>query len=268
MLRKIVLIFMTIVFLSLFLFAGYQILSIYQEYQTGEETYEDIQQFVSQDEPTTSKECTYPIFDETIIDSMEVPCLSWPEVDFDSLLAVNPDVVGWIYIEGTAVNYPIVKGNDNDYYLKRLVDGKYNSAGSIFMDYRNLGDFSDTHSILYGHNMKNGSMFAVLGKYKDQNFFEEHPYCQIMTPEGNYLVEFFSGYDASTEDDSWQRDFLSDEEFRDWLDSAVNRSVFSSDVSLSTEDRIVTLSTCSYVFDDARFVLIGKITEVLTQPEG
>mgnify|MGYP000782800669 FL=1 len=98
----------------------------------------------------------------------------WPEVDFSVLREINPDIVAWIYIEGTKINYPIVQGGDNSYYLKHLFSGEWNGSGCIFLDFRNDVSFADRHSIIYGHHMKNGTMFTDIDKYKKQEFFDEH----------------------------------------------------------------------------------------------
>lgn len=251
-------------FAAIAVFSGYQIFSILNEYEKGDATYEDVaEQFIVLPENTPEPEKT--LMPELILpeqtETPETDDTVWPEVDFAALQEVNADVVGWIYIEGTRVNYPILKGEDNDYYMKRMIDKKRNSAGSIFMDCKNAGDFSDQHSILYGHHMKNGSMFAALSGYKEQAFFEEHPVCLILTPQGDFKLKFFAGYVASTKADAWQKEFISGEEFADWIAEAKEKSMFASDVEPMPSDRIVTLSTCSYEFSNARFVLLGVLEE-------
>ena len=185
------------------------------------------------------------------------PDISWPNVDFEALSEINPDIVEWIYIEDTQINYPVVQGRDNQYYLKRLFDGKWNSAGCVFLDSHNEPDFSDRHSIIYGHHMKNGTMFSGLTEYKKQEFYEGHPTVLLMTSEQNIRVEIFAGYVASVEDNAWEIAMGSDVEFENWLEEA--SSCFKSEVAPAVTDRIVTLSTCSYEFDNARFVLLGVI---------
>ena len=178
-------------------------------------------------------------------------------VDFAALQKRNPDTVGWIFCTGTAIDYPIVQGPDNEYYLARLFTGTSNAAGSIFLDYRNSPDFTDRHSILYGHNMKNGSMFASLTSYRDPEYFREHPQFLLCTPEKTYSVKIFSGYSAGVEDEAWRISFDSEEEFADWAAQEKEKSCFESDITPSGTDRIVTLSTCSYEFEEARFVVHG-----------
>ena len=127
------------------------------------------------------------------------------------------------------------------------------------MDYENSYDFTDKNTVIYGHNLKAGTMFHTITKYKKQSFFDEHPTARIMTPHGNYTLEFFSGYVASLNDEAWTLEFDSDREFEDWLEAAEDKSTFQSDVIPTVNDRVVTLSTCSYEFDDARYVVIGEL---------
>ena len=159
------------------------------------------------------------------------------------------------------INYPVVQGADNQYYLKHLFNGKWNSSGCIFLDSRNTPDFSDRHSIIYGHHMKNGTMFSGLTEYKKQEFYDAHPTVLLLTPEKNIRIEIFAGYVAGVSDKAWEIALGSDKEFGDWLEAAEERSCFESEVPFAVTDRIVTLSTCSYEFDNARFVLVGRITE-------
>lgn len=181
------------------------------------------------------------------------------EVDFASLKEVNPEIVAWITIPGTNIDYPVTQHSDNDYYLHHLFTGEWNSSGCIFLDSQNNADFSDCHTSIYGHHMDNGTMFQNLMGYKSHAFYDKHPTGQLITPEGSHTIEFFAGYVASVEDDAWRTGFASDEEFARWLMTAQERSLFSSPVKPTAKDRIVTLSTCSYEFYDARFVLVGRV---------
>ena len=176
--------------------------------------------------------------------------------DFEQLGSINPDVVGWIVLEGTQIHYPVVQGEDNEEYLDTLFDGAQHRAGSIFLDSRCAADFSGRHSILYGHNMKDGSMFAALMGYKEQAFYDEHPTATLLTPGGSYTVSFFAGYVADPWENAWQIEFARNE-YAQWQQKAQERSCFQTEVSPSQNDRILTLSTCSYEHDEARFVLHG-----------
>lgn len=191
-----------------------------------------------------------------------------PQVDFTSLRALNSDVVGWIYGPGTKINYPVVQGTDNAFYLTHMFDGKENKCGSIFMDSLNNMDFSNTNSILHGHHMKNGSMFASLAGYESQAYYDSHPVLWLVTSDKSYQVEIFTGFVTDVESDVWQIEFATKEEYKNWLDDMKERGMFKCDVIPGTEDRILTLATCSYRYDDARFVVMGILREVSGAADG
>lgn len=245
-------------FAGIFAIGVFQVYRQLREYEEGDASYTDIEQYVSiEEEPEDDS-------DEQESESQSGESesdVSWPAVDFAALSEINPDIVAWIYIEGTEINYPVVQGSDNQYYLKHLFNGKWNSSGCIFLDSRNTPDFSDRHSIIYGHHMKNGTMFSGLTEYKKQEFYDAHPTVLLLTPEKNIRIEIFAGYVASVSDKAWEIALGSDKEFGDWLEAAEERSYFESEVTFAVTDRIVTLSTCSYEFDNARFVLLGVIRE-------
>lgn len=257
--------FLFLFFILLAIFSGYKIISILTEYRSGENTYHEVQQYVHlpETEAPTGK-ATEPAADpeetEATTEPEEDPIL-FPEVDFDALLEVNEDVVAWVYIEDTNINYPVVRGKDNDRYLTTMIDGSYNGAGTIFMDYRNQPDLSDPHTILYGHNMKNNTMFANILKYRDQEFYDAHPVGMLMTPDQNYQFEIITAYVAEPNESAWQLAFLSDEEALNWALASMRRSAFSCDTVPALGDKFLTLSTCSYEFNDARFVLVGIVKE-------
>lgn len=184
-----------------------------------------------------------------------------PQVDFAALQAINPDIVGWILIEGTDINYPVVQGADNQYYLRHLFTGEYNASGCIFLDSRNTPGFSDQHSIFYGHHMDNGTMFNGLMNYKEQAFYDAHPHALLLTPDRDYSIDFFAGYVANVKANAWQVNFGL-EEFAVWLREAKGKSLFQSEIEPIAESKVLTLSTCSYEFDNARFVLHGVMVDL------
>jgi len=179
------------------------------------------------------------------------------QVDFEALRAINDDTVAWIYSEGTPIDYPVVLGEDNAFYLTHTFSGRPGAAGAIFMDFDNQGDFSDANTAIYGHHMRNGSMFASLDKYRKQSYYDEHPVIYLYTPGGNYAIELFSAYvrDASL----LPHDFDSPRAFLAYADQIKALSDFRSDVMIGENDRIVTLVTCNYNYDDARYVVHGKL---------
>ena len=166
--KKIYGIFM-LVAIAVFLFAGGRILQIYLNYQESQKVYEQMEGFTQKIEDQDLSPEAVP--GET---PEEVAEQGFLQVDFNKLEEINPDVIAWIEIPGLEISYPVVQGRDNDYYLHHLITGENHKSGSIFMDFHNQEDLSDRNTIIYGHNMKDGSMFGGLKKYRDPSFYEEH----------------------------------------------------------------------------------------------
>ena len=179
--------------------------------------------------------------------------------DFDALSAINDEVVAWIQIPSTRINYPVAQTDDNSYYLKHMFNNEYNAGGAIFLDYRNASDLSSRHSIMYGHQMANGTMFTGIQNYKNQSYYDSHTYGVLYTPSGNYVIEFFSGYVTANSGDAWDIRFNNDEEFDSWIASQISKSDFSAGFTPSASDTVLTLSTCSSAFENAKYVLHGVI---------
>ena len=189
------------------------------------------------------------------------------DIDFEALKKVNPDVVAWLYSEDTVINYPICQGEDNAYYLRHLVDGTYNLNGCLFIDCENKKDFSDHNTIVYGHHMASGKMFASLIKYADQDYFEEHPVMYLETEDKEYKVELFSGYTTEIGSSAYMLTLADQHAYAEWLREIYAKSDFTADVVISTKDHILTLSTCAYSFQNARYVLHGKLTDITQKRE-
>lgn len=168
--------------------------------------------------------------------------------------------VMWIQCEGTPIDYPVMQGTDNEYYLYHLPDGTVNGLGSIFMDFQNDPELEDDNTILYGHHMQNGSMFASIDKYKDQSYFNQHPSLILSTPEKTYIVDLFAGY-VGEGAKPLTINFGTEGEYSNFLKEVKEKSTFESDIGVTAQDHILTLVTCDYDFSDARYILFGKIQE-------
>ncbi len=167
---------------------------------------------------------------------------------------------GMVMPPGGGINYVVAQAGDNDYYLHRLLNGAEAKAGTLFMDYQNHSDFSDWNTMIYGHHMKNGTMFASLVKYQDQEYYEKHPVMYLYTPGQRMKLEILAGYTTDIEDSVYT--IPTTKEGRDELVKHVlQKSNFTSKASVTGEDKLVTLSTCTYEYENARFVVIGKIAE-------
>ena len=264
---------------ALILFAGYKVLDILAEYREAGETYESIaEEFrhpvteppettAPATEPPVTEPVTAPGTDEPMTDDptdepVLKPARAPLAVDFEKLRAKNADVVGWIYADDTPIDYPIVQAADNDYYLRRMLNKRYNVSGSIFMDYRSASDFSDPLTVVYGHNMKNDTMFGSLTKYGDGGYYEAHPWLWLLTPAGNFRIDVVAGFDVSPSSAIYQYPETA-AEMSSWLDALASYpSDFTSHDAIADGDRVILLSTCSYAFDNARYVVVGKLVPV------
>lgn len=251
---KILLIVLCVVCLGVFCYSGYQLFSTLNEYKVAQRSYDKLsEEFVTTDTPAPTEA---PVTEVEDAQDKEVSPIS---VDFEKLLAQNEDVCGWLYSADTVINYPVAQGSDNNEYLHHLLDGTYNSSGTLFVDCECGPEFSGTNTVIYGHNMKDGSMFNSLTNYKDQSYYDAHPVLYLNTPTINYKIEVFSAYICNYDSDTYTRDFYSAEDYAAWLAKMSSQSDFVSDVEVTANDRVVTLSTCTYEYDNARFVVQGKL---------
>ncbi len=175
------------------------------------------------------------------------------------LTNINEDYIGWIEIPNTNINYPVLQSEDNNYYLKRDIYKNYLASGSIFLDYRN-NDFSDKNTIIYGHYMRNNTMFGQLKNFKEEKFFYTNNIIKILKPNGDILeYKVFSAYTTSATDNYTQINFNNDEEYKEFLSTIIDKSMFKTNETLNIDDKILTLSTCSYEFEEARTVVHAKL---------
>lgn len=173
------------------------------------------------------------------------------------LSAEHSDSVAWLYIPDTNINYPVMQSGDNDYYAHRATDGSYLYAGSLFMDYRCSSDFSDFNSVIYGHNMGNGTMFADIPNYENEEYFMEHSYGWLTTENDVRLIDFFAV--ARTSDTSGL--YLADPTFEEWDSQLRNCASIYKEIGISPDDNLITLSTCTSAEGNSRTILVGKIIE-------
>lgn len=253
--------------LGIIAFSAWKLYSIRSGYRQGEQTYEALEVYVSVPAPAAQKpdrNTQKPSQSESEAPTEETEpaeVIDFPVVDFDALREINSSVMGWLYCEGTNINYPVVQGPDNEYYLNHLFDKTPNGTGAIYLSSDNKPGLTDRNNIIFGHNMKNGSMFAGLFGFKDQSFALEHPRFLLVTPNANYTMDVFAGVVMGEWDNVWQTIFADDEEMEVWLQNIQSRSRIVTDVVPTAKDTILTLSTCSYEYENARFVVLGVLKE-------
>ena len=239
-----------IIAIAVFFYAAYNLYHIYTEYKKGTDEYNSIEEMAVTERDPDTTEIAGP-------DAEPKPPLN---VDFDKLRSVNEDVIGWIYVDALPdISYPIVQGTDNQTYLHQTYEKNYNFAGTIFADYENARDFSDCNTLVYGHNMKNGSMFGHLKKFsEDQSLYDNDKYFWILTPDKNYRYEIISAYTTGVNSDTYTLFKGPGEEFEEYLKRIKSYSeIKTDDTELTIKDKIVTLSTCTGN-ESTRFVVQGK----------
>ena len=181
------------------------------------------------------------------------------EKEEENLYDKYEDYRGWIKIDNTNINYPIVQGKDNLFYLDKDINKNYLSSGSIFMNYLNHG-FNDENTVLFGHHMRNKTMFAQLKKYKEKEFFYGDNDIVIEVENDKVLkYKVFSAYVTDAKDNYIKTNFDDKDQYKEFLEDIKNKSQYKSDIDVNENDKIITLSTCSYEFNDARMVVHGKL---------
>ena len=186
------------------------------------------------------------------------------KVDFDALAEINPDIYAWLWVPGTDINYPILQSSSDkaeDYYLNHNLDGSTGRPACIYTQKRNARDFSDPNTVVYGHNMRDGSMFHDLHAYEEANFLLEHPYIYVYTPEERIVYQIFAAYRY---DDRLILDHYDDFQDRDvfaaYLEEILNQQNslcnINRDVTVTAEDQIITLETCIGDYD-YRYIVQG-----------
>ena len=185
------------------------------------------------------------------------------KVDFEGLKKINPDVDGWIYCPGTVIDYPVMHGLSNDTYLHHSYDKTYNASGSIFVDERNQRNFADPVTILYGHHMASGAMFATLQWWQLGSYREENPIMWLLTPDQDYKVELYSAYDTSAYSEAYEIPVAGSDPSQ-YLWTARSNSRWVTDTELDPTAHYIMMSTCAYIFEDARSVLHGKLVPVMS----
>lgn len=188
---------------------------------------------------------------------------------FDLLKSQNPDIVGWINIPGTEVDNPVYQTDNNDYYVKHDMDKKSNSYGALFLDYRcDINPMSlSRNQIIYGHNMRYGAMFGTLDEYRDINYYRKNPIISFDSLYEKRMYKIFAIMIVNDSEDStfgysysaYRTAFTNDTDFMQWIKYSQDRSLYNIPVDINADDEIITLSTCCYDFNEARFVILGRL---------
>lgn len=232
------------------------------QYRTGEESYAEAEALAEPSTPPVQKP-EEPAEEEPTEEEPPAPADEYAaelqNMDIDALRAVNSDVLGWIEIPGTAISYPLVQGTDNQYYLEHTWKKEASSVGSIFLEAKSSADLSDFNTVIYGHRMLNGSMFASLKYYKDQSYWAEHPYVYITDGQICWRYEIFAAYEVSTTGTTYQIGFPDEESKQAFLDTCIGWSVIDTGVIPTVQDQILTMSTCTGNGHATRWVVQARL---------
>lgn len=181
------------------------------------------------------------------------------ELDWDSLIAQNSDIRAWVYLDGTIINYPIVRGSDNSFYLTHMFNKAYSGAGTFFMDANAPDNFETFNTVVYGHHMRDGSMLALIEKYYSQEFYEEHKQLELITPNAKYHLKVIGFELVYSTSDAYNYNFSNDKEKQALLDFTAKNNIINTSDQATVKDKLVTFSTCAYEANGDRYVLVTKM---------
>ena len=245
-----------IIALCVFVFSGYQLLKNILPYYQGGKDYDEIKKLVIENETPTEQ-------DTSGEEQVEEAALGF-KVDFATLLEMNPDTVAWIrFDEPSIISYPVVKSQDNNEYLTKTFTANDNKLGAIFVDKDCASDFSGRNTLIYGHHLNyGGEMFSRLNEYADESFCKAHPYFYIYTPDGKTRTyQVFSAGVVKDMADNYILSYATDEDFMKYIELCRSTSNYAVDVEVNVQSKIVSLSTCTNVNEDERFLLQGVLVE-------
>lgn len=250
----------TVVFLialTVFLVAAVKLISILSDYYSADREYEDIRSYVHVQ--------TTEVSDVMAADGTEAVAQKEIAVDFAALQEQNEDCIGWIYFEDPDISYPIMQGADNNEYLRTTFLREARTAGSIFIDAANSRDFSDDNTLVYGHNMKDGTMFGQLKNYEKEEFYRKNPQFLIETPQGlsYYTIYACCVSDVGAQESVVSISFSSVEQYAEYQKQAKERSLYDTGVEVTPEQKTVTLVTCNQAGENYRLLLHAVQTEFI-----
>ena len=183
------------------------------------------------------------------------------DIDFDALRKINPDIIGWLYYEGTVIDYPVVQGENNDMYLSMLFDRTWGGCGTLFADCITEAPFRQFNTIVYGHHMKDGTMFACLKELRDSEYCAKHPKLELTTPEGRFDLEIYAFLNEPADSNVYATNFPDEDEEgkQEYINLIKSLATYITTEEMTAEDRLVILSTCAYEYQEARYMVVGKM---------
>ena len=225
--------FIMVILALVFCVSAFHFGKAFLEYRKGDQIYENAMEFVLEADTPVEIEEENPLK------------RTFSKIDFAGMRAVNEDVIGWIQILDSPVDYPLLDADDNKYYLSHTYDRQWSSYGSIFLEPRNNPDLSEKHLVVYGHNMVNESMFGSLLEYKKQEYADTHPEITICMTDRDLTYRVFSAYTAHVDSAAYRMSFGDDASFMEMTEQMKANSVIATDIMPTADDQVLTLSTCT-----------------------
>lgn len=236
--------------LIVFIVCAFKLFGICKGYYDNKKSYDEVREYAPQEVETPDN------------NQEEAPKFVFTKENYDKLLSMNEDFKGWLYIPGTNISYPLVQTNNNDYYLHHNFEKESNSGGAIFISSNNDNPFEDANTIIHGHHMRDGSMFATLMNFKEEDFAKS---TSIYVNTKDKLLEYqvFSVFYETANNDSYQNGFVSDEDYLAYVNTLKGKSLFNLEVpEFTAADKMITLSTCDYDVNDGRLLVCGKLVSI------
>lgn len=220
--------------LGIVAFSGFKLYTMYKDYKVGRDIYNKIAEAA-------------------------MPQGFNGEIDFDSLREINSDIVAWIYYESTNINYPIVQGSDNDYYLHITFEGTWAIGGTLFVDAITEDPFNQFNTIVYGHHMQDHSMFGDIKDLKDPEYAKKHPQFELITPDQKYHMKICAFLNQPSDSEIYTTNFHADGDKQEYIDLINSLATYTTDETMRPDDKLVVLSTCAYEYQNARYMVICKL---------
>ncbi|MGN0709715.1 MAG: class B sortase [Anaerovoracaceae bacterium] len=230
-----------VILLAVMAFSGWKVLQIEMRYREGTKAYNEVAEEA---------------------EVKEKPEDTGLDINWTRLTKKYDNIAGWLYCKNTVINYPVAKYKDNSFYLHHLLNGNYNVKGTLFIDCRQQRPMKDFLTVIYGHHMFDGSMFGKLVKYRDESYYKKHPVMIYSTPEHNYKLRIFGGCTIPAASKRYKFDFRNSAEKTEYLEWIQKNTELTTNVDVTSKDRIVMLSTCTYEYDNARWVVFAKAEQI------
>lgn len=257
----ILLVVLLLILIGIAAVSGLKLYRYYADYSKDRDLYQDLRDdVVDESEETEAEQATKEETEEETEEYRENGILHYRKklrkrspkvpvkINWEKLKKINEDIIGWVYFTGLPqISYPILQADDNEYYVHRTFDlsSDTSKSGSIFMDYRMASDFSSPYSVIYGHNVRDGSMLSDMALLKDQQLYDEEPYFWILTPDGSYRYQIFSIFQCHRSADVFQEDFAAwGEDFSKWQSELQSRNIMQGNVHLKEHGHVVVFATC------------------------